>query len=442
MELEELRALLGEFVAQGEDPADVAQRNQEARANRPRDLLTPQASVEDMLRARRSAGLNASTDVVLSLLGNPTLRAPGDVQAYGLVLTPQELAELDERLAVQDEMYRIYQWILSNIPPDDFGGVWVSEGLTYIGVTSDRDAYQAALQAIFPLPRRLRVVDQEHSGIALQRMRLETREHLLDGSPSQAFTIVSTTVDRPANIVKVGASEGAADAQAFYDEQFGPGWVRVVSEQPEQAARNTFRQPTRGGLLIGRTAANDETCTSSFVSRSFERRWLLTAGHCAGNINLPMIFQGQRQINPLERVNVGSLDANDRADVGAVALVPELWSPWLFVEPADFAHVIRRSHARNSVQGGLVQMALGRSNISTVATVINADRDITVTSGAYGNYRLLETKQLDRGAVGGDSGSPVFQSDIAEGVIVTDGASYVQIQNQLTAAGMTSLQFP
>lgn len=255
-------------------------------------------------------------------------------------------------------------------------------------------------------------------------------------------TIVSNTVDEEANHVLVGVEGDVPAVQRFYDSRFGPGFVKVQQEAPEVAARNTHRTPSRGGLLIGRTAANDETCTTSFIGREGNTRWLLTAGHCAGNVGLPQIFQGGVQINPLERVNVGSINGNPRADVGVINLVPALWSSWVFVSAAQPAAVIRRNHGLTAVQGGAVQLSLGRSNVSVLATVINADRDITVASGAYGNYQLFDTKQVDRAIVGGDSGSPVFQADIAEGVMVTTGGSYVQIVNQLTGARVPALNVP
>lgn len=181
--VDELVALLGEHVPSGEDARIFAQQNEEARERRNTEaqtrglagLLAPNSSLEQMLLSRRSVGLSDDPALVLGLTADPALRAPGDVQAYGLMLTPAELQELDTRLRAQDHMYLVYEYIKDRMPPEHFGGIWIEGGSTFIGVTAERDLYEDDLRATFPLPDRLQVVLQRQPGVILQRVRLSIR---------------------------------------------------------------------------------------------------------------------------------------------------------------------------------------------------------------------------------------------------------------------------
>lgn len=428
---------------------DASTARQQSLAMAPAQRPTPSLSVEAQRDIRLSFGLGSTTANVDKAMSN---RSRGDVEAFGLALTPAEPQALMRLLEVGDQIPAVQALTEDTWPAETFGGVWIEDATFIVGTTEgDIETRERELREHVPSPELLMVRQVDFSYFELTAEKSRVLQIMEERLKDFEFFVIGP--DPASNRVKLRVPEGmATEAWSRLGDELGPQFsIEEVSGTVAPAAHSDgdYYQPTRGGLEIRRGLANGPQCTSSFVARrSNGTRWLLTAGHCGNNENAPLFFQGGVRINPLEHVNQATCDTTSVADVGGMNLVSALWGNRIWASHGDSNHPITAWHARLAVTGGGVQLYGSRSNTSALVNVQHPKDAVFVRSNPFcdGSPTLWEqvkrTNNPGPAIIGGDSGGPVFQANIAEGVIVLRSDAsvwYVPIQNQLNVGGFSGL---
>lgn len=240
---------------------------------------TTAAMLADAIRYRTEMGLNAEPDFVATIERD----ASAD-RSFGVALTPIELADINARMAVQEAIGPLAEFVDEH--SDSLGGWYLDQlkhaQIVILGTSDAGDAISAA-QALAPKGATVRV-----EMVKNPRRALDAAQAQIDAaSPSMraaGVDIAYTGIDPKGNAVEVGVVGGTQDQLDAVAERFGASQVHVIgAEQARDVVcvdRSTCDRPM-GGLYASNLGA--WRCSSGYWVRgnnSVPGYALLTAGHC------------------------------------------------------------------------------------------------------------------------------------------------------------------
>lgn len=121
-------------------------------------------SVEEQRSFRGNSGLRSDEEYVRGLGSDPARRAADDVETWGIPLTPDELADLDRRVAIGAATPIIKEYAAAEMPPELFAGLWqdnLQGGRIVVALTRPAPDHEQAIRALFPFPDDLAFVVRE-----------------------------------------------------------------------------------------------------------------------------------------------------------------------------------------------------------------------------------------------------------------------------------------
>lgn len=145
----------------------------------PQEAHVDEQKLQEELHFRRNFGFTTDVVTVRQLMADPTAYV-----RWPAALTPTEAAEMDRRLAMEEEMLPL--GALAEALPD-YAGHWIDQpagGIIVVAFTSSGESHRAVLQALVPAGAELDLVEVTHPLAHLLAVeeqitkdRTELREH-------------------------------------------------------------------------------------------------------------------------------------------------------------------------------------------------------------------------------------------------------------------------
>jgi hypothetical protein len=397
------------------------------------------------------------------------------VTKYGMVVTPEEAADLDLRQRIA-ETVQPEPLSAPNTPPpprrpfydyvaahqEELVGEWIdqlADGLVHVVFTGHVEQHQAALGALFPFAGHLVVEQAPHpySELVTGRSLIEQQVGRLR---QEGVDLVSFGPDVRTDSVVVALTTLDARAEAALRAAVPGVPVSFVQSPPRHPTGDTMQSapPVRAGQNIYTSDGNFiYSCTSSFIVTDGSSYYVSTAGHCGfggahsggstGNLWIQgPTGSGNYIIGTTRAVNFGS---NDDAEIlnlevqGDKSAQIELDHTHCgFLGLSDCYNLRNVRNEENFPVGGEVACLSGaRSGGEKCATVTAIDQ--CVTYGAPTNLTLCHQEFANYPAISGDSGGPWYQpqssgTSLAQGIESgSDGqtSNYTQIVTAYSGLG-------
>lgn len=301
-----------------------------------------------------------------------------------------------------------------------FGGVWIdpSTGRVKVGHTGQAGSAAAALVTGCGLDHAADVVAVRYPASRLEEAaRWLGRRLANDGRPGTGAGI---NYSRNRVVIDVPADRALTAAERLLFKEATQRYGDLVTTQrvtgkAETAACNQWSQcdpPLRGG--VGMYLSNGAFCTLGFIarSRSDNRLYAVTAGHCGGGTWSTRFADGSWHV-------IGSRHSGHFGGSGDAELVtvdnPVGWGPraWVLVE-ASWDTTYDESYNIASVGMSTVGMRICKSGVagSTHCGVVTR----LGVSVNYGGTVVNDLGEADFCVSPGDSGGPDFASHRAYGI--------------------------
>jgi hypothetical protein len=189
----------------------------------PTQSLDPGAELERTIHLRRDWGLRSERDWVEQVESDPA----SVMSELGIMVTPQELAELEQQFADEPRGRLIAYGART---PDEFGGLWMEGGTVVLCFTADLDAHRQATAALAPGLQ----VDIRHcanSEAALKALQ----QRIVDDMPelrAMGFEFNSAGLDTINNVVRLEVKSNLPNAIELLAARYGPLLVADVYPIP------------------------------------------------------------------------------------------------------------------------------------------------------------------------------------------------------------------
>ena len=364
------------------------------------DLLSAAVSL------RGTFGLSADVDYVRSLIASPN---DAGTKAWGFPMTVEEMQALDleGRVAFQVHSEAVLDYA-SSLP--EFGGAFFDQGeggQLVLQFTDITDAIRTRIAQLVP-------TDGPTTRLETVKFSFQTLRDAMLAAPAvmpavaPSLQLQSVAIREPENALVVevlGPSEPPSDLASLFAAKLGvpvaieeaPGPV-VSGSCP---SRSQLCSPEQGGVKVASSAG--EQCTLGFIVTNGSDRRFVTAGHCSGGS-----WYQPNSSGLLLGTVTATLYPNLLIDMELVGFPDGQASKYIFGEGT---RVIYRATAPYT--GELVYGSLGNSNVVRQGTV-------WAGWGEYymNGYLLHGSNVHDLATIGGDSGSPLYLRDTANGRLI------------------------
>lgn len=341
---------------------------------------------------------------------------------------------------VQDRADAVTEEIATELTGDGYAGSWFDNANRRFTVnlksgTSDVALRQALAQRDLTASTVIKTVTYSQRELSDAQPVLSAALRDLKG---RGLIAISRDIKNNALDVEVAAS-ATSEQRAQVASAAASSAVRVtvsnssasdLSADAVACAYPNCDPPLRGGVLLSSNPDPDISggrCTSGFVARKGEVRYLLTAGHCiAPAPRLAYAFDSAKVIIQLGEESQSVFSA--AGDVGLVRTGFTSSAPFVFVNRSsspplkptsrDPSYPIRRVRF---ARPGRVYCMTGFRLRTDCGTVLNIgkEEDIVTDDGVQTVRNLGEMRIC--GVSPGDSGGPIYKSGTAHGIAVGRG---------------------
>lgn len=234
-------------------------------------LPAPVPPVSEMLRFRASMGLDATESHVRAVANRYAWDSTID-DAYGVPLLPEEAAEIDRRVQIQEGLAPLRDLLRAD--PDSYGGHYIdhdSGGTVVVQIVGSSGPSDAAIRDVLPDGAELRIEHVRYTSAELLELT-DTVTGDWDLLRDLGIEVASTALSGRDNVVQVGVNRPTAEEVAAIESRFGTDRVQViheevVAEQHGCISTDHCAYPMRGGVWVsGCTAV--PSCGGG-VTRSF-----------------------------------------------------------------------------------------------------------------------------------------------------------------------------
>jgi hypothetical protein len=383
------------------------------------------------LEFRESMGLESDLDVVKEIVADPANQKA--TEKYGVALTKDEVAELERRVAVQENYApKVKTQAEKTLGKSGFAGMYIDQqagGVLKVGVVGNATPASLSKQVDDAVPASVDVeyFQAKHSLAELERLH-EAVNNQMESLDKKGVTIVSVETDVKENVVRVGVKELNKKTEALVKKAFASDAIELVESDFVDPARTTWRGYLEAGLEI---RSSGGICTSNIAARSGSAYYLISAAHCGG---LGTSFsQGGVNIGSVALRNYGN-----NADVLAIRINSAYATNYLYLNSTR----ARTITSVQSVSGDFVGENVCKSGRTTGVTCgqITSTNFTTRFSDGAVHYRQ---RQATFYAQPGDSGGPVYYGNQSKGIVSaidSQGYSYYShIGYGLSELGLTAV---
>jgi hypothetical protein len=358
------------------------------------------------LAFRTEFGLSTDPDVISATLADPTAST-----TFGV---PLRAAEVDDLMARQAVVEGIGPMTTALQVSDSFGGLYVDQhrgGLVVVDEVS-KDAQIDAGLKLAPLGAHLQIAVVVNSWRHLQDVQA-TVDADIGALQKEGIQFSASYADPVSNkvIVKI---VGLTDAvRQELSSRYGPT-VDVQAGDPVSFAACTSRSacapPDKGGLAINYSGGG---CTSAFLGRptsSFSHLYVLTAGHCLADSGLSATWTH----NSVALGTGAFEDWYNRtiADVGGINDVESGAKNQIMAGGTSDIRSITSGASNSQQPVGAGVCRAGRTSGYDCASITS-----TNVTQVVGNITVYHYWVFHLHSSYGDSGSPIFASNRAYGIL-------------------------
>lgn len=256
------------------------------------------------INGRKTYGLSTETSVIESLKNGKYYS-----ERYGIYLSPDEEAKLEERFKIQDKVIpELQKDVLATLGPDAYLGMYIDQksgGVVNIGIregTSVKNS-ESLIASKFSSELPIKFYEAKYSESDLDRI-MDVINANVDGLSKQ-INIQYANVDFINQKIVVGikgdvapiaeASKVISDLTKHYEALFH---VEVVDEtyKTSDDARYTTQSPILDGLVIDSSPSTTGNCSVAFSAiDSNSTPYIVTAAHCWSSSGTG-IYQGSDYI--------------------------------------------------------------------------------------------------------------------------------------------------
>lgn len=408
---------------------------------------------------RQQYGLRADLPYIRSLhaLSAHALSAHQTVVGYGVLLTPQEAAELSYRQQLAEVItpgHPFYAYLEANSA--DFAGEFIDQpsgGIVTVLFAKSVEAHRSALVRLFPDAARLRVASARYTWNQL----LGWSAAVAAATPrlrAAGVPLISSGPDVRTNSVSVGLVTVSSSAENSVRAAF-PGIPLNFTAAPVVRPTGTtaaVAPPMDAGEGIWETENGGDGCTSGFALDGPNGTWgnlyMLTAGHCGPSGDLwiqgPQPGSGDSHyiVGPETRAQFGNewgdgttndasvINVEMQGDVQPDILISTYSCGFLCT-----GYNIRIVHGQESNWGVVGETACqsgaysGGEHCGTIQQIDFCYTYTNLQSEGFPN-NSAQVCNLSSGylnSISGDSGSPVYQpqtsgTSMAQGVMSGGGS--------------------
>jgi hypothetical protein len=249
------------------------------------------AAIADGLQFRHNFGLSTDPEMVEQTTADPD-NAPDQ---YPVALTSSERAEMDRRIAMEDEMGALELYAEGQ---RSFAGHWIDQpagGIITVAFAGDADIHRAALEVLTPRGAQLSVIDVKYTLAELETLDRRIRQEV-DALNAEGGAIGHWYVDLPRNGITIGVRDPAANSEADLRTRYGDA-IAIEPSNPGTTActsrSNCIGPPLRAGISGGplNTLWVNQCTVAFMVHKGTLEQWL-TAGHCAKTLNVAWYHNG------------------------------------------------------------------------------------------------------------------------------------------------------
>jgi hypothetical protein len=360
------------------------------------------------VKFRSEFGLSTDASLVAAAEINPRLS-----RKYGVALTASEQADIDSRVAIDQQLSPLAKQLASDSGYADLYIDQAAGGIIDVATTGDPGALAPIISRYGPAGARFRTRHVSYSKAFLASLQQKVQSDLL-GAPPQGIQVTSVGVDVVNNRLKIGVASPVSQASLYLSDAYGPA-VEVVSKPlatpPSCTGQNNCAPPAMGGLEIGLAPALDGAgvCSSAYSARTTSGQVVLvTAGHCAGSPGRLVYngsynaFIGQIPVST-EWTDEPWPKGNITADGAYVALDPSMTgSNLVYLSPGVYGQIVGYNGEDATTVGEPV-CKVGRTTGLTCGTITSKNNGSPVDG-----YWVQPETYTSASAAGGDSGATVF----------------------------------
>ncbi len=369
-------------------------------------------ALTDAIRFRTDSGLNADPTYVASVMADPTASS----DAYGFALTAVEQADLDARIALENKMWPLEDYITAH--PDAFGGIWFDQkhgGTAVIEISNGSQSLPADAAALVPDAANVQIQAVSNTRSSLEATASQIRTSL-KALRASGMDVDQVGVDVPNNLVDVGVQNLTSAIRDSLLSSFGPNLEIYEAEPVHQVSLPTgcstrSNCQLEGGLYVSNLGAWQ--CTSDFVFKYSGSHYLASAGHCWSQSWYKWYEDsgGARQIG----VNFGySYYSGMSADVLLMTTPVPTSTPknLLYASDSNRTQAMTVAESNSNQQVGNYACGSGSTSGYHCGPILAVDQ--TETYGSITEYHMWE---VDFRSASGDSGGAVFDSYVEQGLI-------------------------
>lgn len=355
------------------------------------------------IATRAEFGFRADQALVEAALLDPSFD-----QSYGVPLTIDEKADLEQRFRVQEELGPLVTFLNKTENSSLFGGIYLDQqrgGEIVVLLTTIDAAVLADLAELVPAEGTLRVRTVTNS-LAWSTELLAKVDADLAFLQGQGIEVTSTWYSPQDARVMIGVHGLDASESKLISVQYA-GTVGAVEEAPFHPTACTSRtncgSPIKGGLNVKPTGGGG--CTAAFNARAdgIFAEYVVTAGHCVApflgvnwNHNGVVLGTGYNH----------SWETDSRADMGIITDSEPLARNQVFAAGiSDIRGMTSAASDASQVVGASVYRSAWASNSYTLGTITKANYSPTFAGSVS---RLTHQWEWSKGSINGDSGSTMM----------------------------------
>lgn len=367
--------------------------------------LSPQSDEELEIAAALHfrAGFGLSTELAhVSALEHD----PAADRTYSVPLSPAEVADLDQRMVVQNALEPMVEY--ARLFPETFAGFYVDQeagGIVYFGFTTGLAERSAVLMSMAPSGADIRFVDMQRSESQLDAL-VDVVLHDSEYQASLSIAVHDVGTNVPANSVDIFVEPHSPEVSATLEQRYGPGTRIYPGTAPQLTvceSRDNCGPPIRAGV------SNDWNCTVGFGVVEDGHRRMLTAGHCVDQVVDLYGWGGWEWFHNTTSLGLSSDHSwyyDSTADAGTMGNVPSTVHTNNVLGTLPYSWDITSQQSPTVDGYGYMVCQSGQVSEFRCGKILSTNRSPTYQDGT----RMIKQRLADYFVQGGDSGAPVISS--------------------------------
>lgn len=361
---------------------------------------------DEAMRFRANFGLTATASHV-AMVAKQYASGRDIDDRYGVPLLPDEAAEVDRRVVVQENLGPLRQLLAQD--ESTYGGHYIDQpngGVVVVQLAGAAGPARDAIKRVLPAGATLRIERVQHSAARLRALVDDITEDL-GALRAEGIEVASVSHRHRDNRVLIGVTNFNEKIQQILEARYGEGLVAVVFEKVEPESHGCISTdhcayPMRGGVWIS-------GCTAGFIVRRGSNTFLTTAAHCTASTT-GGIFRHNGYGN-LGGTYASAGFNGSRAEVKIIDMPDSQESNRVYLGTTQVQGITAWQGVYDDNEGDLVCMRGANLGVTACGNISDTYVNTNISGIDY-----IGLRRANYSSMGGDSGGPVFRNNLAIGI--------------------------